>query len=227
MGKLFWFLLGAAAALVVYAASNWVAIWVAARRTRRAAEDHLASVGHGEKSRRAFELASACKKRLRFQPAINPAWIEPLKTEIPVLVKGIAEIYYPDAPAPLLAPKASHFSKAVELAARDISQYLTNRRFGRLIDISAHQAKNIHRRVDTLAKKKPVRWMSKVWGRVRPVYQAVKYKSPVTWATVSARNAAVRFLQPAIVDIVAFRAIQLYSGVFETADSHDMKAGEG
>jgi hypothetical protein len=44
------------------------------------------------------------------------------------------------------------------------------------------------------------------------VWQVLKIKSPLTWASVAVSNVAARTLQPAIIDIIARRAIDLYGG---------------
>jgi hypothetical protein len=44
------------------------------------------------------------------------------------------------------------------------------------------------------------------------VVQVLRINSPITWASVAVSNAAARTLQPAVVQIVGHRAIQLYSG---------------
>jgi len=47
---------------------------------------------------------------------------------------------------------------------------------------------------------------------LKKIGQVVKYKSPFMWFGLIATNVAIRNLQPAVVDMVASRAIELYSG---------------
>ena len=53
---------------------------------------------------------------------------------------------------------------------------------------------------------------AKWWKRLLPVMQTVRYKSPLMWASLAVSNVAVRSLQPAVIDLIARRAIELYSG---------------
>ena len=46
------------------------------------------------------------------------------------------------------------------------------------------------------------------------------------WAALLGKNAGVRYLQPKIIDIVAFRSIQLYSGKLGTAQGGMQSSAE-
>lgn len=162
--------------------------------------------------RAACERIEACKRRLRLQKTLNPKWKEPLSEEIPKLIQEIAEIYYPDAEEPIWAPDTSHFARAIHFAAMDIANFLQDRRIGRLIDVSAGNVRKIAQAYQWLEDSKCVKILSPYYERVRPVWQAINYKSQWMWAWLLLSNAAVRILQPAIIDIVARRAIELYSG---------------
>ena len=53
---------------------------------------------------------------------------------------------------------------------------------------------------------------SAIYKKLRPAMQVLRYNSPITWASIAVSNAAARTLQPAVINIVGHRAIQLYSG---------------
>ena len=67
---------------------------------------------------------------------------------------------------------------------------------------------------------------SAIYDKVRPVVQVLRYKSPLTWASIAVSNAAARTLQPAVVNIVGHRAIQLYSGELRRRDEKDLAPPE-
>ena len=221
MGWLFPFCVGFGSALLLWflwrALQLYLDLKITRAETARAAE--LAE--DDETHNRAWESISACRKRLRFRKEVNPRWFAPLIEEIPKMVREIAAIYHPDEPEPLAAPKLSEFSRAVELCAADISNFLQERRAGRLVDLSAGRAWRTWERTRDFAKNPKVskahRVSSAVYKKVRPVVQVLRYKSPLTWASIAARNAAARTLQPAVVNIVGHRTIQLYSGQLQRA----------
>ena len=106
----------------------------------------------------------------------------------------------------------SHFARAIHFAAMDIADFLETRRVGRLLDVSVTTALNTVERGQKIAKNKLVKKLYPFYRRVRPVWQVIRYKSPWMWAGLTISNAAVRTLRPAIINIVARRAIELYSG---------------
>ncbi|TLD68641.1 hypothetical protein FEM03_21610 [Phragmitibacter flavus] len=166
----------------------------------------------GEKDLAALAAVGACKNRLRWSRELNPEWLLPLLDEIPRLVREIAEIYHPESPEPLLAPGLSHFTRATELAAADVTQFLQQRTIGRLVDVSAHKALRVWERGRGFVNHRTMQSLGKWYKRALPVWQVLSFKSPLTWASMAVNNVATRTLQPAIVDIVARRAVELYSG---------------
>ncbi|SKA77229.1 hypothetical protein SAMN02745166_00341 [Prosthecobacter debontii] len=167
---------------------------------------------NGPKDQEALQAVEACKNRLRWQKRVNPEWLPPLVDEVPQLVREIARIYYPQHPEPLLAPGLSQFSRAVHLAALDLSNFLQNRSIGRLVDVSASTAVKTWEMTHKIANHEAVQTAGKWYKRLLPVWQVLKYKSPMVWAGVAVSNVAARTLQPAIIDILARRTMDLYSG---------------
>ena len=178
-------------------------------RDEAARENYHAANVSDEKAHGAVER---CKNRLRWQKNLNPEWLPPLIDEIPRLVREIAEIYHPGMPNPLLSPGLSQFSRAVHLAAMDVTDFLQNRSIGRLVDVSASTAIKTWEMTHKIATHEHMLTVNKWYKRLLPVWQAVRFKSPLMWAGVAVSNVATRMLQPAIVDIIAKRAIDLYSG---------------
>lgn len=166
----------------------------------------------GERDRRALDAIEECKRRLRWNKDPNPEWLTPLVAEIPRLVREIAGIYHPDSPKPLLAPGLSHFTRSIELAASDVTEFLQTRTVGRLVDVSAHTALRTWEKGREIVQHEAVQQLGRWYRRLLPVWQIVRFKSPLVWASMAVSNVAARTLQPAIVDIVARRAIELYSG---------------
>lgn len=192
----------------------WKALRFAAdlKEARAAASGFLAEGARTEVDEAAFELVRRSKNRLRWQKNPNPEWLPPLVDEIPVLVREIAAVYYPQHENPLLAPGLGQFSRAVHLAAQDVADFLQTRSIGRLMDVSANTALKTWEVSHRIAKHEAVQEAGKWFKRVLPVWQVVRYKSPLMWATMAASNLAARTLQPAIIDIVARRAMDLYGG---------------
>ena len=128
------------------------------------------------------------------------------------LIREIAAIYYPAHPEPLLGPGLSQFSRAVHLAAMDIADFLQTRSIGRLVDVSASTALKTWEMTHKIATHETVQTVTKWYRRLLPVWQTFRFNSPVTWASVAVSNLAARTLQPIVVDIIAHRAMELYSG---------------
>ena len=187
-------------------------------RATRAAADALLGQPYGDNPRdqAAYEKVESCKSRLRLQKTPNPEWIAPLIEEIPKLIQEIAEIYYPDAVDPIWAPGLSHFARAIHITAMDIADFLQNRHVGRLLDVSATTVW----RTREILRDDRVKNLHKWYRRVLPVWQIIKVKSPLMWASLAASNMAVRTLQPAVINIVARHAIELYSGRLTSSAGH-------
>ncbi len=160
-----------------------------------------------------------CKKRLRWTKNPNPEWIAPLIDVVPQLVRDIARLYHPGHPDPLLAPGLSQFTRAIHLAAMDLADFLQTRAVGRLVDVSASTALKTWEMSHKIARSDTVQSLNRVYKWMLPVWQVVRYKSPVVWASMAVSNIAARTLQPAVIDIIAKRAIDLYSGRLATGAS--------
>ncbi|MCB1276644.1 hypothetical protein [Prosthecobacter sp.] len=160
----------------------------------------------------AHKAVEDCKNRLRWQKNLNPEWLPPLVDEVPKLVREIAAIYHPGKQEALLAPGLSQFSRAVHLAAMDVADFLQTRSIGRLVDVSASTAIKTWEMTHKIAKHEKLQTANKWYKRILPVWQALRFKSPIMWASVAVSNVAARTLQPAVIDIIAKRAIDLYSG---------------
>lgn len=183
-----------------------------AKAAGRVAEAALHALHGTVKDEEAQQTVKECKRRMRWQKNLNPEWIDPLIREIPRLVREIAAVYYPADPQPLLAPGLSHFTRAVHLAALDIADFLQTRTIGRLVDVSANTAIKAINKGRKVVESEHFQSINKWYKRLLPVWQAARINSPVMWASLAVANVAVRALQPAVVDIVARRAIELYSG---------------
>ncbi|MDB6073967.1 MAG: hypothetical protein JWO89_1607 [Verrucomicrobiaceae bacterium] len=183
-----------------------------AKAAGRVAEAALHALHGTVKDGAAQEVVKECKRRMRWQKNLNPEWIDPLIREIPRLVREIASVYYPADPQPLLAPGLSQFTRAVHLAALDIADFLQTRTIGRLVDVSANTAIKAINKGRKVVENEHFQSINKWYKRLLPVWQAARFNSPVMWASLAVANVAVRALQPAVVDIVARRAIELYSG---------------
>ncbi len=212
LGYLFIFAAG-----FVCGAATWL-LWMLLRfvmdlkAVREAAGDRLAGLDRSEADHQALEAVRNCKNRLRWQRKLNPEWLPPLIDEVPKLVREIAAIYHPSEINPLLAPGLGQFSRAVHLTALDVADFLQTRSIGRLIDVSANTALKTWEMTQKIARHETVKRAGKWYRRVLPVWQAAAYKSPLMWATVAVSNVAARTLQPAFIDLIARRAIDLYGG---------------
>lgn len=206
--------------------ATWL-LWIAVRFTLdlKAAQAAVAGyiVGESPKDIEAKQAVESCKNRLRWQKRMNPEWLPPLIEEVPKLVRELARIYHPQHPEPLLAPGLSQFSVAVHLAALDVADFLQTRSIGRLVDVSASTALKTWEMTHKIATHEAMQTAGKWYKRLLPVWQVLKYKSPVVWAGVAVSNVAARTLQPAIIDIIARRTIELYGGRFREpiADKSD------
>ncbi|MFM2178914.1 MAG: hypothetical protein RL015_3012 [Verrucomicrobiota bacterium] len=189
----------------------WLALRFAAdiKAAREAVADY-SNLGDKPRDLAAKQAVENCKNRLRWQKRLNPEWLPPLVDEIPKLVREIAAIYHPEHPEPLLAPGLGQFSRAVHLAALDVADFLQTRSIGRLVDVSASTALKTWEMTHKIATHETMQTVGKWYKRLLPVWQVVKYKSPMVWAGMAVSNVAARTLQPAIVDIIARRTIDLY-----------------
>jgi hypothetical protein len=182
------------------------------KAAQRSTEGALHALHGSAKDEEAQKLVEECKSRLRWQRSVNPEWIEPLVIELPIMVQAIAKAYYPADDRPLLAPGLSQFTRAVHLAALDCANFLQNGTIGRLVDVSANTAIATVKKGREFLDNEKFKTASKWYKRLLPVWQVARWKSPVMWASLAASNVAVRTLQPAVIDIIARRAIELYSG---------------
>ena len=214
------FLVGVVSGLGLVGLWRGIRLLTALRATRVAADTILGPPYDNPQGRAAYERVKSCKRRLRWQKNPNPEWIAPLIEEIPKLVQEIAEIYYPDAVDPIRAPGLSQFARAIHLTAMDIADFLQTSRTGRLIDVSATTALKTVERGRKFANNKLVKKLYSFYKKVRPGWQAIRYNSPLMWASLAASNMAVRTLQPAVINIVARHTIELYSGRLTSSAGH-------
>lgn len=180
-------------------------------------EDALRALHGTVKDEAAQAAVQECKNRLRWSRNVNPEWIDPLVQEVPRLVREIAAIYFPADPKPLLAPGLSQFTRAVHLTALDVADFLQTRTIGRLVDVSANTALHAINKGRQFVDSDHFKYASKWYKRLLPVWQVLRFKSPMMWASLAVTNVAVRALQPAVIDIVARRAMELYSGRLATS----------
>ena len=216
ISPMFGFLGGVVAGLGLVGLWRRIQLRTDLRAARVAADTLLGQPFDNPQDRAAYERVKSCKSRLRWQKKPNPEWIAPLIEEIPKLVQEIAEIYYPDAEDPIWAPGLSHFARAIHITAMDIADFLQNRHVGRLLDVSATTVW----RTREILRDDRVKNLHKWYRRVLPVWQIIKVKSPLMWASLAASNMAVRTLQPAVINIVARHAIELYSGRLTSSAGH-------
>lgn len=207
---------GLAAGLFLVGLWRFLRLMTDTRRLRRQGLELLANVPADARGALAREKIEACKNRLRWQRNLNPEWITPLVSEIPILVRDIAQIYHPKASDPIRAPGVSEFVRAVQLTAMDIADFLQRPLVGRLLDVGAGTAWKAWEVGRWLSTDSKVKVLNKWYKRLRPIWQGVRYSSPWMWASLLSSNVAVRVLQPAVVEIVAQRAIQLYGGSLAT-----------
>lgn len=211
-GNFLLFLAGLVCGLGVVFLWHGVRFFADLRAARAATAAEIFAQSPGERDQLALDAITACKNRLRWHRNPNPEWLTPLVDEIPRLVREIAAIYHPHAPHPLLAPGLSHFTQAIQLAANDVTNFLQTRTVGRLVDVSAHTALRTWEKGRDVLQHETVQKIGKWYKRLLPVWQVVRFNSPLVWASMAVSNIAARTLQPSIVDIVARRAVELYSG---------------
>ncbi len=228
------FCLGLLSGLLGTQGWHWLQGHLKLRQARIEVEAFHDELMDDPRDRDAQALVEACKQRLRWQLTLNPDWLTPLTEETPTLVRDIAAIYYPDADDPLRGPGLSHFIRAIHLTAADIADFLQTHRLGRAVDISAdtlwkgwNMGRQIvqHERVQTLHK-----WYQYVqpwYKKVQPVLQVARYNSPWMWASFAASNVMIRMAQPMVIDIVARRAIELYSGRLAAQATDTMAQDDG
>lgn len=166
----------------------------------------------GERDRLALAAIDECKRRLRWSKDFNPEWLTPLVTEIPRLVREIASIYHPESPKPMLAPGLSQFTRSIQLAASDVTEFLQTRTVGRLVDVSAHTALRTWEKGREIVQHETMQKLGRWYKKLLPVWQVLRFKSPLVWASMAVSNVAARTLQPSIIDIISRRAVELYSG---------------
>lgn len=217
-GHLFFFIAGFMCGLATWLI--WKALRFAAdlKAARHAVESYVYPEC-GIADERAKKAIEECKKRMRWSRSPNPEWLSPLVDQVPLLVREIAAIYHPEHREPLLAPGLSQFTRAIHLAAMDLADFLQTRAVGRLVDVSASTALKTWEMSHKIVNHDTVQSMNRVYKWMLPVWQVLRYKSPVVWAGMAVSNIAARTLQPAVVDIIARRAIDLYSGRLTTGAS--------
>ena len=212
------FVIGFLSAVIIWIGLGAIRFWIDIRKTKKAILDNDLIAEDDEPLCSAMNLITNSQNSLRMTKQMNPDWLSPLLKEIPILVGGIAKLYYPENPDPIKAPKIGEFTRAVELTATDIADFLQNRRIGRLVDFSAGRAFRGYERGKKMADNPFLRICSPIYRTVRPVVQALRYNSPLTWVGLATSNAAARVLQPSLIGIIGKRAIQLYSGALDRND---------
>ena len=206
------FVLGFLFAVIIWLGFAITRFWLDIRKTKKEILNDDFINEDDEFKRSARQLITESQNSLRMTKQINPDWLSPLLNEIPVLIESIAKLYYPENPDPVKAPKIGEFTRAVELAATDIANFLQNRRIGRLVDFSAGRAFRGYERGKKMADNPFIRLCTPIYKTVRPVVQVLRHNSPLTWVGLATSNAAARVLQPSIIGIIGKRAMQLYSG---------------
>ena len=196
--------------------STWL-LWKALRfaadlKAARHAVESYVFPNCGLADEQARKVIEDCKNRMRWSKNPNPEWLAPLVEQVPRLIREIAGIYHPGHPDPLLAPGLSQFTRAIHLSAMDLADFLQTRSVGRLVDVSASTAIRTWEMTHKFAKHETVQSVNRVYRWMLPVWQVLRYKSPLVWAGIAVSHVAARTLQPAVVDIIAKRAVDLYSG---------------
>ena len=117
-----------------------IRLWSDIRKTNKEYLINGSKNDQDKKLSTALGFIESAQDSIRLNKQLNPEWFASLYKEIPPLVEKIAGVYYPDSPEPLKAPKLGEFTRAVELAATDVADFLQKKRIGRLIDFSAGAA---------------------------------------------------------------------------------------
>ncbi len=205
--------LGVLSCLAVIGLWRFLLILLDFRASRRtASDDFVSQPSNDPRHTEALKKVQDCKRRLLLQKTPNPELLKPLVEEVPKLVHEIAKVYYPDHAEPIWAPGVSQFMRATHLAATDIADFLQNNRVGRLVDISAETARKGVEITQKLSKDKWVQRLIYSYRKLRPLYQLMRYNSPLTYIHLVVSNIAIRTFQRVTINIVAKRVIQLYSG---------------
>jgi len=98
---IFWYVTGLVSAIIAYIFFRRFQVFLAYSRNRHH-EQSLASQPTSPLQQQARTYIELCQKRLLLQARLNPDWLEPLKAELPLLVRDIATTFYPDSANPLL-----------------------------------------------------------------------------------------------------------------------------
>ena len=196
------FVIGFLSAIIIWISLGVIRFWIDIRKTKEAILVNDLIAEDDEVLRFAMNLITNSQNSLRMTKQMNPDWLSPLLKEIPILVGSIAKLYYPENTDPIKAPKIGEFTRAVELTATDIANFLQNRRIGRLVDFSVGRAFRGYERGKKMADNPFLRIWSPIYRTVRPVVQALRYNSPLTWLGLATSNAAARVLQPSIIGII-------------------------
>ena len=159
-----------------------IRLWSDIRKTNKEYLINGSKNDQDKKLSTALGFIESAQDSIRLNKQLNPEWFASLYKEIPPLVEKIAGVYYPDSPEPLKAPKLGEFTRAVELAATDVADFLQKKRIGRLIDFSAGAAIRTYKKGKGVSENPIFRACSPIYKKIRPIVQLVRYKSPLTWA---------------------------------------------
>lgn len=156
----------------------------------------------------ALKIVREHRNRLVKTPHPDPDWIGPLFREVKAMVLRIAKHYYPDELQPLLAPRSSEMARAIQLAAIDLNELLTQHWIVKFLDVRVSRLDQLRRIMDD----KYFRKAEIIWRYVKYGLRGWRYASPWMWGTLMAKNAAVRILHATAINALGARAIALYSG---------------
>ena len=136
------------------------------------------------------------RNKLLYSSNIDPEWVGPLFERIKLMVPEIANHYYPDSSNPIFAPKLSEILYSAQMMTKDIHDMLTTRRLGRLLNISTEKYKKMHQ----IMQKETFKKAGSMIGKAKWVYRIARYKNPVTYIALFAKNTAVRTFQYKVFD---------------------------